>query len=130
EELAALEEEEAAEARAARDAAWEAYQAPIDEERAEVVAILGEAVKAGAPAAVEKVRADLERRKDPLRRDIASAVHQALVAMRGDPAVAEPLRRWQQEYERLMDDRYHSHLHSESSEAALNVPAVAPEYAD
>jgi pyruvate/2-oxoglutarate/acetoin dehydrogenase E1 component/TPP-dependent pyruvate/acetoin dehydrogenase alpha subunit len=129
-ELAALEKEEAAAVREARDAAWQAYQAPIDAERADVVAILGEVVQGGAPAAVETIRAGLERRKDPLRRDIAVAVHQALVAMRQHPAAAEPLRRWHHDQERRMDDLYHSHLHSESTEAAIDVPAEAPVYAD
>lgn len=129
-ELDALEQEEAAAVRAARDAAWQAYQAPIDAERAAVVELLGQAVQDGAPATVEKIRADLERRRDPLRRDIAVAVHQALVALREQPAAAEALRRWLSEQERGMEERYHSHLHSESDQAALAVPAEAPAYAE
>jgi pyruvate/2-oxoglutarate/acetoin dehydrogenase E1 component/TPP-dependent pyruvate/acetoin dehydrogenase alpha subunit len=127
-EIEALEKEEAAKARAARDAAWQAYQAPIDAERNSVVAILEQIVQAGAPAALETIRADLARRRDPLRRDIAVAVHQALVALRDMHGAAEPLLHWKSEQDREMADRYHSHLHSESDEAALLVPAETPEY--
>jgi pyruvate/2-oxoglutarate/acetoin dehydrogenase E1 component len=123
EELDAAEEEEGNHVRAARDAAWEAYQTPINAERAEVDAILE---SMGAP--VETIRSELARRRDPLRRDIAAAVHQAIVALRGTRGAAEPLLRWKREHDKLMDDRYHSQLYSEGEEAALSVPVVPAVY--
>jgi pyruvate/2-oxoglutarate/acetoin dehydrogenase E1 component len=116
--------------RAARDAAWKAYQTPIDTERAEVVAILEEISGAGAPATLETIGADLARKRDPLRRDIAVAVHQAIVALRETPGLAEPLLSWKREQDRIMADRYHSELHSETEESALAVPVVPAIYSD
>jgi pyruvate/2-oxoglutarate/acetoin dehydrogenase E1 component/TPP-dependent pyruvate/acetoin dehydrogenase alpha subunit len=127
-ELEAVEGEEGDHVRAARDAAWEAYQSPIDAERTEVVALLEPLT--GLRPEVEKTRAELAKRRDPLRRDIAVAVHQAIVALRDIPGAAEPLLRWKREQDALMHDRYHSQLHSESAEAALHVPVVPAEYGD
>jgi pyruvate/2-oxoglutarate/acetoin dehydrogenase E1 component/TPP-dependent pyruvate/acetoin dehydrogenase alpha subunit len=129
EELAALEKEEVQHVRAARDAAWDAYQSPIDAETEALAATIdGALADAGeARARLEAERDDLRRRKAPLRRDLAVAAHRALVAARGTPAV-EPLLRWRREQEAEMANRYHTHLLSESDEAATRVPAVAPEY--
>ena len=126
-ELDAAEQEEAATVRAARDAAWESYQAPIRAERAEVDGILAD--MSGASSAIEPIRAELAKRRDPLRRDIAVSVHQALVATRETPDAAAALRAWQRTQERANDSRFHAELYSEGPEAALRVPAVAAEYA-
>ncbi len=129
EELDALEKEEVAHVRAARDAAWEAYQSPIDREAEALAAIIdGALADAGeARERLEAQRDDLRRRKNPLRRDLAVAAHRALVAARGTPAV-EPLLRWRREQEESMAERYHTHLLSESDQAATRVPALPPEY--
>jgi pyruvate/2-oxoglutarate/acetoin dehydrogenase E1 component/TPP-dependent pyruvate/acetoin dehydrogenase alpha subunit len=128
-ELDALEKEEVQHVRAARDAAWEAYQSPIDREAEALAAVIdGALAGAGeARAELEAERDDLRRRKSPLRRDLAVAAHRALVATRGTPA-AESLVRWRREQEARMAERYHTHLLSESAEAATRVPALPPEY--
>jgi pyruvate/2-oxoglutarate/acetoin dehydrogenase E1 component/TPP-dependent pyruvate/acetoin dehydrogenase alpha subunit len=127
--LEALEKEEVQHVRAARDAAWEAYQSPIDQEAEALAATIdGALADAGeARGRLEAERDDLRRRKAPLRRDLAVAAHRALVAARGTPA-AEPLLRWRREQEERMAERYHTHLLSESAEAATRVPALPPEY--
>jgi pyruvate/2-oxoglutarate/acetoin dehydrogenase E1 component/TPP-dependent pyruvate/acetoin dehydrogenase alpha subunit len=127
--LDALEKEEVQHVRAARDAAWDAYQAPIDREAEALAAVIdGALAGAGeARARLEAERDDLRRRKSPLRRDLAVAAHRALVAARGTRA-AEPLVRWRREQEERMAERYHTHLLSESSEAATRVPVLPPEY--
>ncbi|HET6764053.1 MAG TPA: thiamine pyrophosphate-dependent enzyme [Longimicrobiaceae bacterium] len=132
EELAAAEAEETAAVRAARDAAWKAYQSPIKEEADAVTAMLEGIAAQGGPAAgeVTAARDELARRRDPLRRDVAVAVHRALVAVRAQPEVAAPLVEWRREMARAMEDRYHSELLSEGDEAAMKVPAIAPEYAE
>jgi pyruvate/2-oxoglutarate/acetoin dehydrogenase E1 component/TPP-dependent pyruvate/acetoin dehydrogenase alpha subunit len=127
--LEALEKEEVQHVRAARDAAWEAYQSPIDQEAEALAATIdGALAQAGeARARLEAERDDLRRRKTPLRRDLAVAAHRALVAARGTPA-AEPLLRWRHEQETEMAERYHTHLLSESGEAATKVPVLPAEY--
>ncbi|HYR06702.1 MAG TPA: thiamine pyrophosphate-dependent enzyme, partial [Longimicrobium sp.] len=130
-ELEALEKEEVQHVRAARDAAWQAYQSPIDAEAEALAATIdGALADAGeARARLEAERDELRRRKTPLRRDLAVAAHRALVAARGTPAV-EPLLRWRREQEAQMAERYHTHLLSESGEAATRVPVLPAEYTE
>lgn len=123
-----IEEEEGDAVRAARDAAWRAYQLPIDAERAELDALLEPIASQSEP--VTAIRQDLARRRDPLRRDLAVAVHQAIVATRSDPAAAEPLLAWRREQERLMAERYHSRLYSESDRSPLGIAVEPAEYAE
>lgn len=129
EELDAIEKEEVQHVRAARDAAWQAYQSPIDAEAEALAAVIDGALgDAGeARARLEAERDDLRKRKNPLRRDLSVAAHRAIVAARGTRA-AGSLVRWRREQEAAMADRYHTHLLSESAEAATRVPAVAAEY--
>jgi pyruvate/2-oxoglutarate/acetoin dehydrogenase E1 component/TPP-dependent pyruvate/acetoin dehydrogenase alpha subunit len=82
-ELDALEEEAARRVRAQRQQAWEDFRAPIEREKAELLALAGdlaEAAGTAARAAVERVRTDLARQPLALRRDLMSAAQAALVA--------------------------------------------------
>jgi pyruvate/2-oxoglutarate/acetoin dehydrogenase E1 component/TPP-dependent pyruvate/acetoin dehydrogenase alpha subunit len=123
-----LEEEEGDGVRAARDAAWKAYQSPIDAERSELDALLASVEESSEQVAA--VRRELAKRRDPLRRDLAVAVHQAIVATRSQPSVAEPLIAWKRAQDAAMDERYHSQLYSASDESPLGIPVVPPEYGD
>jgi len=122
-----LEEKEGDGVRAARDAAWKAYQSPIDAERTQLDTILG-AVEGNEQ--VDAIRRDLAKRRDPLRRDLAVAVHQAIVATRSQPGAAESLLAWRREQESAMAERYHSRLYSESDESPLRIAVEPAEYGD
>ena len=128
-EMESAEEEEREAVRDARDAAWKAFQAPIDAERAELDTIL-RSMDSGASEKIDGIRRELARRRDPLRRDLAAAVHQAVVALRDQPNAAAPLLEWTRSQERAMDERYHSHLYSESDEAAIAVPVEPAEFGE
>jgi pyruvate/2-oxoglutarate/acetoin dehydrogenase E1 component/TPP-dependent pyruvate/acetoin dehydrogenase alpha subunit len=131
-ELAALEKEEADHVRQARDAAWEAYQSPIREEARTALELLGaaaEAASGAAAAGVAAARDELAKRRDPLRRDVAVAMHRALVAVRGEnDRVRQPLVQWSREQKPLDRQRYHALLLSESDESPLRVPHEAPRF--
>jgi len=130
-ELDALQERAMDEARAGRDEAWRAYQSPINAEKEELhTLITAAASNAGDASAVTlgTIAKDLAARSTPLRRDIAAAAHEAIVALRDTPSLAEPLIQWKRAQEALMNDRYHAELYSESSESALAVPIEAPSY--
>jgi pyruvate/2-oxoglutarate/acetoin dehydrogenase E1 component/TPP-dependent pyruvate/acetoin dehydrogenase alpha subunit len=133
-ELDAIEETESDAARDGRDAAWQAYQSPINAEKTEVQAMLASVAESGidaeASATFDAIGHDLATRVTPLRREIAAAVHDAIVALRANPAAAEPLLEWKRAQDVLMNDRYHAELYSESSESAMKVRVEAPEYAD
>jgi pyruvate/2-oxoglutarate/acetoin dehydrogenase E1 component/TPP-dependent pyruvate/acetoin dehydrogenase alpha subunit len=131
--LDAIEKEETENIRNARDAAWQAYQTPIDDEKRALEALLSTAQAAGGAQAgptIESIRADLAKRRSPLRRDLAVAAHQAIVALRDAPEAAKPLHEWKRAQDALMDDLYHSQLTSESDEAAARVAAEPPQYSE
>jgi len=128
-ELAAWEKEDKETVENARKAAWDAYLAPIARERAEAVARL-KACSAGAtPQAdgLKQAAARLESLPIPFRRDIAAALHEALILTRGESAPErENLVALAASFHAENEFRYASQLYSQT---ALNVPEVKPVYA-
>lgn len=132
EDLDRMEEEDRGVVRSAQKAAWEAFQNPIREERTRVLEHLQELERdSDHSEEVAEIRERLERRQAILRRDLHEAIHEALVVTHDESlAATEKLVAWRNGQREAIDDRYHSHLTSETSRAATNLAAVAPEYAD
>lgn len=133
-ELDAAEEEEVAHVRAMRDAAWNAYEEPIREEARVVVGMidtLAAAMPEDRRAAVEALKNDLAKRRDPLRRDVTIAARRAVdyAYGRADSA-AEPIASWLEAQKPTDNERYHTNLLAEGNGATLSVPAVPPAYDD
>jgi pyruvate/2-oxoglutarate/acetoin dehydrogenase E1 component/TPP-dependent pyruvate/acetoin dehydrogenase alpha subunit len=129
--LDALEEEESAHVRASRDAAWNAYENPIRVEAAAVTALLTELIGASGEAGprVEALRDELQRRRDPLRRDVTAAARRALfIARAANPDSGADLARWLDEQKPLDEARYHTHLYAEGEDSPLRVAVQPPEY--
>jgi pyruvate/2-oxoglutarate/acetoin dehydrogenase E1 component/TPP-dependent pyruvate/acetoin dehydrogenase alpha subunit len=108
--------------------AWDAFREPIRQEVDAFIA-LGEAIawRSSEKERIEATLAGLKKQPNAHRRDVLRAAEDVLVASRADdPEVREPLVHWRDEQQRLNDERYSSHLHSESAEAALGVPEVKP----
>lgn len=126
-----IEDEEQQYVEEARRRAWEAYRAPIENERKQVLFWLKEMAQASPHRAdLEAVRTRLEGEVNPTRREIVAAAHEALVLTRGESTPArQDLAAWRLELERQQDDRYHSFLYSPLADSALNVPEVKPVYA-
>src|SRR5260370_10976127 len=112
---------------AARDLAWDAFQAPIRADRDRAVAILR---RIDMPEVAE-VTASLDEASKVTRALVMSSAARALHQTRGidSPARAE-LAQFVQEYRRENDERYNSFLYSRSPESPLNVPVLAPAYAE
>ena len=112
---------------AARDLAWEAFQAPIRAERDRAVAILR---RVDMPEVAEITNA-LDEAHKVTRSLVMSSTARALHQLRGieSPARAE-LAKFVEEYRRLNDERYNSFLYSQSSESPLKVDAVPAAYSD
>lgn len=143
EELRRLEEEDRLLVRELQRRAWDAYRAPIEEERRTLVALV-EALAPAASAAAERtpqeagdaaelaaVARELGRQQAPLRRDLAAAAHRALLAARdAEPSARARLAAWRRAYEAENRARYSSDLYSETPQSALRVPTVEPVYPD
>jgi pyruvate/2-oxoglutarate/acetoin dehydrogenase E1 component/TPP-dependent pyruvate/acetoin dehydrogenase alpha subunit len=129
-ELDAAEEEDLRSVREAQRRAWQEFRAPIEEEKRTALAMLDElARESAAGEEVRKIRRDLERQPMALRRDVLAAVHAALVATAGEDApAAGRLAAWKQAQERINEERYSSHLYSETPQAALKVEPVPAVY--
>ena len=112
---------------AARDLAWEAFQAPLREERDRAVTILR---KIDMPEVAEVTNA-LEEAPKVTRSMITSTAARALYQMRGiETPEREELATFVDRYRRENTQRYNDFLYSQSDDSPLKVPAVAPVYSE
>jgi 2-oxoisovalerate dehydrogenase E1 component len=128
-ELDALEREDYAAVENIRKLAWDAYLAPILEERGQVMDMLDEIAGSSPHASeLERIRDRLATLPAPLRRDVHSAVHEALRVLRQEANPSKQvLARWKNEQDEINDERYGSHLYTGR---ALAVREVKPAYSD
>jgi pyruvate/2-oxoglutarate/acetoin dehydrogenase E1 component/TPP-dependent pyruvate/acetoin dehydrogenase alpha subunit len=112
---------------AARDLAWEAFQAPVRAERDRLVAIL----KRSESSVVAKVSATLTETNKVTRSLVLSSASRALNQLRGiDSAGRSELARFVDEYRRENHERYNSHVYSRSEQSPLKVPIEPAVYTD
>jgi 2-oxoisovalerate dehydrogenase E1 component len=112
-----------------RKRAWDSYLAPILEERDTVTDMLDEiASTSNQASALSLIRDRLAGLPAPLRRDIHTAVHEALRVLRLE---ANPSRhvliQWKNENDALNVERYGSHLYNGT---AVAVKEVKPIYSE
>ncbi|MEW5829914.1 MAG: transketolase C-terminal domain-containing protein [Chloroflexota bacterium] len=126
-ELASLEEADRAAVEGIRKTAWDAYLAPILEERAQVADMLDEVAGSSSQASgLKQVKERLAGLPSVSRRDIHAAVHEALRLLRLDPnPVKQVLVNWKNEQDKINETRYSSHLYSGT---ALRVEEIKPVY--
>jgi pyruvate/2-oxoglutarate/acetoin dehydrogenase E1 component/TPP-dependent pyruvate/acetoin dehydrogenase alpha subunit len=129
--LARTEEEEHQGVEEARKQAWEAYQTPLLRERTEALDLLAGTSRMSYHAdELEQIRVRLTEIQNPIRRDITSAVHEALVLTRDEaPAGRQKLLNWEHTLAPLQEDRYASYLNSPLPDSVLRVEEIKPEYA-
>ena len=115
-----------------KNTAWKAYQSPIITELQTASKLLGDLIiqaNNGVFIKPIKEQLDLDAKLNPLRKNIFAAIKAALRLVRGEDCTAKVhlkkmLDQWNQENQ----DRYSSHLHSESTWAATKVTEIAPTY--
>ncbi len=127
-ELTALETEDRERVENLRKAAWEAYQAPLLDERKGVIQLFDEIIPQSKHAAeLTRIRNGIFTLPSPIRRDLHVAVHEALRSIRNDPQpVYEKLKAWKLADDAANTERLGSLLYTG---AALKVPEVKPVYA-
>ncbi|MCX6140003.1 MAG: thiamine pyrophosphate-dependent enzyme [Candidatus Kapabacteria bacterium] len=119
-----------------KQAAWKAYSAPIASDVAAAVSTMGELADAlrevGNVASADLVTAqasELQKIREPFRRDVMVATHKALLASRSAPSsTREPLALWRRAYDKRIAELYSSHLLSESATSPLRVPVIHPTF--
>jgi pyruvate/2-oxoglutarate/acetoin dehydrogenase E1 component/TPP-dependent pyruvate/acetoin dehydrogenase alpha subunit len=122
-EIDQLEREDIKAARDAQRRAWEAYRQSIDADVKQAVAYI-EQLAPGSPIAEE-----LRRNPAPFRRDAMRSLVSAILGGAPAPPPAE-ITDWLRDQQWRGDAMYDSQLYSESSDSALNVAEVKPQFDD
>ena len=132
EELNAIEYEATEKVKLARIEAWNAYVESMKADHEEALYFIG----AAAEQAAEKeellqLNDNLRKIINPIRSDAVKAVKKALRIIRNEELNAkESLRSWIKRTSKENEERYNSHLYSESAESALKVKEVKPIYGE
>ena len=115
-----------------REKAWKAYTLPIYRERQEVAQMI-RALEENSTnrEALTTIRRQLLQRNTPSRKEILSAMHNALIATRQEELpIRRQLVQWKTNFTAVNRERYSKYLYSHSAESALNVPEVRAVYQD
>lgn len=132
EELKELENKARRQVREAKNKAWKRYYLPIEMKWREIIEVY-ERLLSQFPDN-EKAQRCLAEFRDfitPVRAEIFANVRRMLIAFRGESCrEIDWLKEFISEVKVVMQQRYHTHLYSETSKSALQVPVIAPLYAD
>ncbi|MFW6062820.1 MAG: alpha-ketoacid dehydrogenase subunit alpha/beta [Chloroflexota bacterium] len=131
-ELDAMEQEARRRMEGVRRNAWEAFQAPIRAELQEMGDIVDEiAFHSAHRQELAQIKRRLNRRQTLSRKDIMQGLREVLLTLRDEEIpTKQVLIEWKRAQEAVNEERYGSHLYSQSEERALNVEPVAPAYSE
>ncbi|MFN3951918.1 MAG: thiamine pyrophosphate-dependent enzyme [Thermaurantimonas sp.] len=134
EDLDELEKKARKQAREAKNRAWNNYLTPILNERAHAISLLQKLASESESTVGQEILAQsqkLGKITEPLRRDIISTVRKVLRLTLKSPGQArDELIQWLDDYSRVHQTRFSSHLYSQSPLSALNIREVAPVYTE
>lgn len=126
-ELTKIEEDAKEAVKNAKTAAWNDYLTPIKNEVAEVSALFEEI----GGDDIQAVKKELQSIKEPIRRDIHVAVKNVLrLTVNNSSSARENLIKWLENSKEINNDRFSSHLYSQSPIQIKNILAKAVEYAE
>ena len=130
EELDQIESAAKAFAKKKKDAAWAAFSSEIKTELKEAVQLIKEAAEnSSEKATLVQLAEDLQKTLNPIRKDVVSTVRRALWMMRRDQeSVKAELRNWFNQLSVINEDRYNSHLYSQSEAQIANIAPVPVHY--
>jgi pyruvate/2-oxoglutarate/acetoin dehydrogenase E1 component len=132
EEIDALEKQALEAVKTAQKEAWAAFLNSIKAEISGFCEVINQLSAQGvATAEFAEMNAALQSAAEPLRRDLGAALHKALRLTAGvSEELRKPLLSYYHEFNRVNEDRYSSHLHSNSAQSALKVQEVPAVYTE
>ncbi|RZS96730.1 alpha-ketoacid dehydrogenase subunit alpha/beta [Cecembia calidifontis] len=132
EELDQIEQEAKAFAKKERDAAWNAFAGEIKNELKEAVQLIKQAAEQSSfRQELEALADDLSKIINPIRKDVISTVRRALWLLRTEENYGKTaLKKWYADQQVLNEDRYSSHLYSQSEFSSDKVVPVPVRYED
>lgn len=111
----------------AKTAAWNDYLTPLKNEVAEVSALFEEM----GSEEILAIKKELQGIKEPIRRDIHVAVKNVLrLTVNNSSGVREKLINWLETSKEINNDRFSSHLYSQSPKQIKNISPLAVEYTE
>lgn len=118
--------------RSSKNTAWTRFTDSMKQDQADLVSVLkAVAAESSQSVFIQKDIEALEKEKEPIRRDLLTLARKVLRQIREEQISSKKtLGNWIQSMISGNFDRYSSHLHSQSAHSAMNVPAIAPIYAD
>ncbi|GAA4408700.1 alpha-ketoacid dehydrogenase subunit alpha/beta [Nibrella viscosa] len=119
-------------AKKARGDAWKAFLESTKSAHEEALALLQQAAR-NNPKAPElmALREELRRETNPLYKDAVISVKKALRVLRHDHSAGkQALLNWLEQAGQENEDRFSSHLYSESPESPMQVTPLAAQYTD
>ncbi|MVM29549.1 transketolase [Spirosoma sp. HMF4905] len=132
EELEAIEAEAKQATKQARIEAWNAFQGSMKADFDEALDLLQQAARHNPKSAeLMAIREELRKTFTPIRRDAVAAIRKALRLLRTDSSSAnQRLKAWLDRTNAENNDRFSSHLYSESPDSPMRVEAVPATFSD
>jgi 2-oxoisovalerate dehydrogenase E1 component len=130
EELNEIQKEAKKLVREEQKAAWNDFENNIKEELAQATSLLAAlTAEVGENIEITNIIGELKKAVDPSRREVISSLKRALRSVVGKELnskknIIAKLHEW----DPINEDRYSSHLYSESDQAALNIKEIAAVY--
>ena len=130
EELKAIEEDNKKKVRKAKTEAWDAYQAPILNNKKELILLIDKATKAANnDPNLQILKSELNKIAEPSYKDILHSARKALrILTHYDHPIKEELRTWKNTLTEKLNPKFSSHLHSHSDKRLQNINPVDIEY--
>jgi pyruvate/2-oxoglutarate/acetoin dehydrogenase E1 component/TPP-dependent pyruvate/acetoin dehydrogenase alpha subunit len=117
-----------------KNKAWKAYQTPIIEELNRAISLLDNLIDEspnGVFIKPIKEKLEFDAKLNPHRKNIFSAIRSALRLVRGENGNAKTqLKSLLSEWNSQNQERYSSHLYSQSTQAINSVKAIEPKYSN
>ncbi|MGA0556407.1 alpha-ketoacid dehydrogenase subunit alpha/beta [Larkinella sp. VNQ87] len=130
--LDAIEREASKTAKTARQEAWSAYLDSLKGDYDETMSLLKQAAETAREGRfINQIREQLRTTYTPIRRDAVAAVKRALRYLRTDESEAKQgLLAWLNRTSAENEERYSSHLYSQSPDSPLKVTPVPARYVE
>ena len=130
EELLELENSIRKDVQEGKKAAWKAFLAPQKQEQSEAILLLENLANSSPNKAfIQKLINDLSSNRVPLRKDILQTARKSIRYVVGEnSAEKKQLQDWIENYYKLIQPKYSSHLYSEADNNATSISEVIPTY--
>jgi pyruvate/2-oxoglutarate/acetoin dehydrogenase E1 component/TPP-dependent pyruvate/acetoin dehydrogenase alpha subunit len=132
EELDEIEKQAKITARKAKEEAWKSFRKDLKKAEEETASLIDEAISQSSQSGLlREIKQQLESVVNPIRMDSVRAMRKALRVLRTEELPARhKMIEWLKREDQLNEERFSSHLYSESDESALKVEVVPAQYSE